>query len=203
MRFLPLIFLAVTFVTPAISNDLSLSENSPDLLTFQDMSQDLLASQALLETSTLTEGDEDLFSDSDMMDFPSSAEASGLYSDLEASCLTKDGQPLNKLRRRDGATVCSPPDSTPLEMQRLHELWGQVQNYRDRLWAPEEPEPEKPPPPLPPLIVPNLPEDPSCPSDFPNHLCCAFRGGLDPTDPPIILPGKNPVQSYIYCDMGV
>ena len=205
MRFLPFVFLAATFVKPAISDDLFFSDSSPDLSTFQDTPQDLLASQNLPEASTSTDGDEDFFSDSDITDFPLT-DASDLYSDLEASCLTPDGQSLNKLRPRDGATICSPQGSTPQSIQRIREAWEKIQKYRDGLWAPEEPletEPEKPPPPIPPLINPEHPEDSRCPSDFPIHLCCDRRGGIYILDSPIILPENNFIRVYFGCSAGL
>lgn len=207
IRFLPLVFLGATFVNPAISDDLLFSDNSPDLSTFQDTPQDLLALQDLPEASTLTDGDEDFFSDSDIIDFPSSTEASDLNSDLEASCLTTNGQSLNKLRPRDGAPICSLQGSTPQSIQRLREAWKKIEDFRDGLWAPEEPlepKPEQPPPPIPPLIRPEHPEDSRCPSDFPIHLCCGERGRLYDSDPPIIVPGNNPIRAaYFGCYNGL
>lgn len=206
MCFLPLVFLAATFVAPAISDDLLFSDNSPDLSTFQDTPQDLLALQSLPEASTLTGGDENLFSDPDSIDLSSSTEAVDLYLDLKASCLPNDGQSLNKVRPRDEGPVCTSEGSTPESIQRIREAWGAIEKWRDGLWntqGPSEPEPEKQPPSIPPPIDPEQPEDSRCPSDFPIHFCCGQRGKLDNSKPPISMLGNNPLRSYFFCSNGL
>lgn len=185
MRFLPLVALAATLsVGPAISEDLLFSDSPPDLSfsdsqadmsIFQDTSQDLLASQNLLEDSTLTTDDDDIFN-----------EASDLHSDLPVSCSIQDGQSLSKLRSRDGSTVCSPPDSTtPSELRPLRDAWDAIQKWRNRILTPDPASDEPPPPPA---KKPWHTEDSRCEPYFPIHLCCAdqvriYMGGPTPKGP--------------------
>ena len=213
MRFLQLVALAAFLsVGPAISEDLLFSDGSPDLSfsdspadtsTFQDMPQDLLASQNLLEGSTLTADDDDdnIFKDSEKMDPSSSSiEASELYSDSTVPCSIENGQSLNKLRPRDGPTVCSPQGSTPLELRPLRDAWNAIQKWQNRILSPN-PEPKEPPPP--PAPKPWHPEDSRCDPYFPFHLCCADQILLNLGALALRAPYNSPIYNYAFCANGL
>lgn len=209
MHFLPLVFPTAILVALAISGDLLFSDTSPDVSsTFQDMSQDFfLASQKLTEDSRWIDYNDDdlLFSDLDTMDFffsPPTEAPQDFYSNLEASsCLTKNGQQsLNKLRSRDETTVCSPHDPNPLSKEPLRKALDAIQEFQNRLGAPDGEEQQ---PPLPPIIPSEeFPPDSRCLPEFPVHLCCGSQGGLDRSVPPIIGPGATPIRAYLDCAPG-
>ena len=205
MRFQLLLFLAAARIALAIPEDL-FSENSPDTSVFQDLPQDLLAAQNLpdlpqdllaaqnpSETSSLI-ADENLFSDLDTMNFPMD-EKSDLFADLEAACSTENEQPLSKLRSRDDPAVCSPDDSTPLELQQLRKAWDALQNF---VSGPEQEEEQSPP--SPPSVGPANPNDPKCTGEFPIHLGCEVKSRLDLTDPPLRAPDNQPLYNYGQCE---
>lgn len=188
MRFLAFIFLATIFVATAISENL-LSDNSADLIAFQDPPQDLLASQNLPENSELTIDDESaLFAGSEAMKF-FSTEPQGSFSGLEeASCLIEDGQSLNKLSSRD-EDFCSPQDGAPLVKEPpagdLKDIFRKVKEF---FGFPDNEDsnrlPTKPPP------------DPGCRSDFPYHLCC-YTAGYSTIDS--TLPGSRFYEYLFGC----
>lgn len=201
MRFLRIFSLIANFVAVAIAEDLFDNDLS-DPSVFQDLPQGSLALQespndfiAMGEDSSNPEWtvDLDLSGGSGLMDFPSTA---GLDSfDLEASCLTEDGQPLTKLRARDDR-FCSPdgePSPQPLELNpsKLFEIFfGPKEKLKTYL-----------PPYADPGIIEESPS-PNCLPEFPRHVCCQTPGELD-TSTRNSVPGFTVYQNYFVCMEGM
>lgn len=202
MRFLLIVSPIAILVAAAISqslfdndlSDLSLFQDLPkDSLTLQEPSNDFIAIGGDFRNPEWTV-DSDLSSGSGLMDFSSTAGSDPF--DLEASCLTEDGQPLTKLRARQGQ-FCSPngePSSQPLELNpsRLFKIF----------FGPKE-EPQTPVNPYADIVTPEDPEDPECRPDFPRHLCCQRPGELDTSIIANSFPGLNVYLNYFVCDEGV
>ena len=194
MHFLAFVLLAATFVPTTVSENL-FSDSLPDMSAFQDSpqdlfttqgpfaSQDLPESQNLPEDSELTTNDDDLFAGLDAMDF-FSTEPQDSSSGLEASCLTDEGQSLNKLRSRDGA-LCSPESPAALKKEPTQDKLGDVFRKIKEFFQ-------------------NLPDEArsrfpefsmrKCRPDFPFNFCCDTPGEriFD-----ISVPGAN-IWDYFY-----
>lgn len=195
MNFLAFALLATTFM-PIIVTENLFSDSLPDSSAFQDSpqehlasqdlfsSQDLLASQNLPEDSELTTNDDDLFAGLDALDF-FSTEPQDSSSGLQASCLTDEGQSLNRLRSRDGA-LCSPESPAALKKEPTQDKLGDVFRKIKEFFQ-------------------NLPDEAQrrfpggftlrkCRPDFPLNFCCDTPG--DRTFD-ISVPGGN-IYDYFY-----
>lgn len=169
MRFFLLVFGATIFVTIAISENPYLND-SPDLSAFQDLPQDLFASQDLPESSQLIDdGDDDaddfLFDDdnSDAME-AFSLETADSFSGLKPFCLTENEQLLNRLRSRDDEReTCSTRDWVPLrDGSSFEDYPNLLQEPKDSFFSSEQ--------------NPERSEDSTCLTRFPYHLCCMELG---------------------------
>lgn len=175
MRFQIWISLIAASATAVIAEDL-LDDSSSNMSVFQDIPEDLV------RTDLNIIDDYDLFDDSSVSG--SALSTNSDFFELEASCLSIEGQPLSKVRAR-GEDICAPksaPNPTsnvqPLPLKGgLREFGGNFKKLFDLMGPTNELEPDKPPPLVP--LVPNSDSNKNnCPLEYSNHLCCTERGAF-------------------------
>lgn len=192
MRFQLGISLLMAFATAVIAQAL-LDESSSDLSLFQNIPEDSLWS----DSDSIA--DYDLFDDSSVSNLALVPDSD--FSQLEASCLPAEGQPLGKVRARDGE-ICAPnpapkPASNvePLPLKGgLRELGENLKKLWDGATIMELMK-EDPPPPAP------LPWEydgkSNCPLEYPYHLCCDVRGDFGEFER-----GRAMPYRFFECDTG-
>lgn len=158
-----------------------------DLLAPQELSEDLIAMEGSSKPESTV--DDDLFGGSGTVDLSSTPALDS--SELEASCLTEDGQPLTKLRSRDGP-VCTRKDKPP-------KLINPFKTLKKFFKVTYEEDYELPPSKL---LEPS--EDPRCILGFPQHLCCQERGEVFKriTMDTLPAPGTTIYDYFFKCDPG-